>query len=89
MKRMMPDYNNCIVNLSNSIRKEFGLVTYHSSLQELDLIFKKKYKNVLLLVFDEMGSNILKNYSKKMFLNEYKLKDITSILPCWNEVFSI
>lgn len=81
MKRMMPDYNNCIVNLSNSIRKEFGLVTYHSSLQELDLIFKKKYKNILLLVFDGMGSNILKNYSKKMFLNEYKLKDITSILP--------
>ncbi len=81
MKKVMPDYNNCIVNLSNSIRKEFGLKTHHSSLQEVDLLFKKKYKNVILFVFDGMGSDILKNFSKKMFLNEYKVKDITSILP--------
>jgi len=46
MKRIYPDYNNCIVNVSNSILKYYGLKNYHNTLEELDKYLEKDYKNV-------------------------------------------
>lgn len=83
MKIVYPNYNRCVVNLSNSILKYFEADCYHNSLKEIDKILeRKKYKNVVLILNDGLGSKILeRNLSKDAFLVKHKLTDITSVFP--------
>lgn len=77
------DYNECITNLACSIRKYFGLEVKHNSLSYIDeLLNKKQPKNVVLILFDGMGSRILdRNLSKESFFNQNRVKDITTVFP--------
>ena len=83
MKTMFPDYENNIVNVPNSILKYFNLETSHSSLKELDEILDKhNYKNIVLVLFDGLGYNILKKNEKLCpFLNKYLKKSLSSTFP--------
>ena len=55
------NYNECITNLACSIRKYFGLEYKHNTLEYVDrLLNEKKPKNVVVILFDGMGSRILK-----------------------------
>ncbi|MDY5910555.1 MAG: alkaline phosphatase family protein [Inconstantimicrobium porci] len=77
-----PDYNNSILNISNSVLKSFGAEYTHNTLPELDEVLSKNYKNVVLMVFDAMGSfNIKEFLSDDSFLINHKRKDITSVFP--------
>ncbi|MBP5402406.1 MAG: alkaline phosphatase family protein [Treponema sp.] len=63
MKKIVyPDYKNCIENVSNSILKYYGLGLVGDSLPLLDEQLKKPYKNVVLLLLDGMGKNILEKH---------------------------
>jgi predicted AlkP superfamily pyrophosphatase or phosphodiesterase len=83
MKLLYPNYNKCLVNLSNSILKYFEADCYHSSLEEIDKILKKhQYKNIVLILNDGLGSKILeRNLSNESFLIKHKINDITSVFP--------
>lgn len=81
MNVLKPDYHHCIVNLANSIRNEFKLEVYHPTLEELDVFLKNEYENIVYFLFDGMGSTILNKFSKKLFLNQNRMTDITSIFP--------
>ena len=63
-----PDYNNSILNLITSILKYYNVESKYNSLPEIDEILKKDYNNVVLLILDGMGENIL-NELKEEFLN--------------------
>lgn len=77
------NYNKCLTNVANSILKYYDLKTYHSTLKELDdILEEKKYKNIILMLYDGMGSNILKrNLSSNSFLNKNKLMNIDAVFP--------
>ena len=45
IKTSGPDYNNCLVNLSNSILRRFGAETTANTLGVADDFFAKNYKN--------------------------------------------
>ena len=47
MKLAGPDYNNCLVNLANSILKKFGAKTTADTLGAADESLAKNYKNVV------------------------------------------
>lgn len=83
MKIIYPDYNNCLTNVTNSILKYYDLETYHNTMPELDKILEeKKYKNIVYMLYDGMGANLLKrNLSETAFLNKNKLKNIHAIFP--------
>ena len=83
MKIIYPDYNNCLINVSNSILKYFDIEPYHNTLKELDEILEKgKYKNVVLILNDGLGSKILeKHLEEDSFLRKHKIKDLTSVYP--------
>ena len=72
MKTVMPNYNECIVNLSNSIMKYFGLPAYHATLKDLDDVLEsRKPKNVVVILCDGMGTNILRRtLGEKSFLTK-------------------
>lgn len=82
MKIMYPNYDNCLVNVSNSILKYYGVKNTHNTLSELDKYLEKDYKNVIILLYDGFGSNLIsKHLGEQSFLGRNKIKDITSVFP--------
>lgn len=83
MKYMFPNYTDGLSNLTNSILKYFDIKPFHNTILELDEILNEKnYKNVILILYDGMGSNILKrNLKSNSFLRTNKIKDIHAVFP--------
>lgn len=76
------DYNKSIVSLSNSLLKHYGAQTTHPSLKILDDILKNDYQNVILLILDGLGSELLaRNLPQNSFLRSNKIDDIYSVFP--------
>ena len=77
------DYHECLTNLACSIRKYFNLDYKHNTLSYIDEILEKeKPKNVVTILCDGMGANILDrtlNYGD--FLLEHKFKNIYTVFP--------
>ena len=58
---ILPDYNNSIVNLMSSIRKYFDLDYEGNTLDIVDTLLKKNNpKNVVVILYDGMGSRLVK-----------------------------
>ena len=77
------NYNECLTNLACSIRKYFDLPYSHNTLEYVDnLLKKKKPKNVVCILFDGMGSNIMDRVlNKDDFFIEKRFKNITTVFP--------
>lgn len=72
----------CLVNLSNSILATFGLPTFHSTLLELDTVLQDKPQNVVLLVLDGCGRNILERHLQpNSFLRSHLITYFSSVFP--------
>ncbi len=65
LKKALPDYDNCLVNLSNSILLKYGAPTSAGTLKLADEYLKKDRKNVVLLLLDAMGITILEKHLRK------------------------
>ena len=58
------DEKNCLVNLSNSVRKHYGLACYHESLPFADeILSKNEGKKVCFLLLDGFGRVIQDLYA--------------------------
>ena len=80
---VFPDYKNCILNTMASILKYYNAACNHSSLDVLDEALLKDYKNVVLMIFDGMGSDMLKNnLPDNSFLRSNIASEIKSVFPC-------
>lgn len=77
------NYNECLTNLACSIQKYFGLNTKHNSIEYIDnLLNEKQPKNVVVILFDGMGSRILdRTLDKNSFFIKNKVKEITTVFP--------
>lgn len=81
-KFVLHDYDNCIVNLSNSILRNFGIMPGGESLALADQFLDKGYKNVVLLLFDGLGTCIMKgNLKKSGFLRTHYVDSICTVFP--------
>ncbi len=77
-----PDYNRSILSISSSIMKYYGISSNYKSLQELDEVLNKKYKNVVFLILDCLGMNILENnLDENSILRKNLLTSVTSVFP--------
>ena len=77
----MPDYEHSILNLITSILKHYGVQTPYSSLEKVDNLLKRQYKNVVLVILDGMGKNILEHNSPNGLFFRNKREEITSVYP--------
>lgn len=81
-KLVYPDYyNNSILNTITSVLKKYDVETEYNSLNELDKVLEKNYKNVVFIVLDGMGEKILNGISLDGFFNKNKIKTVTSVYP--------
>ena len=77
-----PDYNNSIMNVSNSILKYYGVKTNYNGIDILDKKLENEYNHIIYILLDGMGSNIVKKLLKKSDgLRRYMRKEITSVFP--------
>jgi len=79
----LPNYDNCITNLACSIQKYFNLNPKHKTIHTLDEVLEKTNpKNVVVLLFDGMGTNLLKRkLEKEDFLMQHLVTELTSVAP--------
>ena len=77
------NYKECLTNLACSIRKYFGLEYKHNTLEYVDKILEEKQpKNVVIILYDGMGSRILDRVlPKESFFNVNRYKEITTVFP--------
>lgn len=78
---IMPNYGNSILNLINSILRHYNIKTKYKGLNQLEKYLQKDYKNIVLIVLDGMGYNILKDHSPNGFFMEKNISKITSVCP--------
>lgn len=76
-----PNYEHCILNTITSILKYYNVSTPFSSLEALDNKLNKKYKNVILLILDGMGSHILDHLSINGYFKNNEIDCVTSVYP--------
>ena len=77
------NYNETLTNLACSIRKYFDLEYKHNTLDYIDKILEeRKPKNVVTILFDGMGSNIIDRIlPKDSFFIKHRIKPITTVFP--------
>ena len=77
-----PDYDRSILSISSSIMKKYNVKSNYKSLPELDNILAKDYRNVIFLILDCLGSEILKsNLSEDSILRKNLITNVTSVFP--------
>ncbi len=83
MKYLKPNYDESIVSVVNSVQRYFKIKENHPSLNYLDnYIDKYKPKNIVLVLFDGLGYNMLKrNKDICPFLNEHLKRSVSSVFP--------
>ena len=75
------DKDNCLVNFSNSILKNFNVKTFHSTIKPVD-DFLSGSKKVVLILLDGCGSYILNKHLKEdSFLRSHVIHQMTSTFP--------
>ena len=76
------NYENCIVNLSNSILSKFGAPTVGKTLPLVDNLLKKDYKNIVILLMDGLGTCIMEsNLKEDGFLRTHFIESISTVFP--------
>lgn len=77
-----PDYRNCIANLACSLLQYCGVTPPNPTLPQADALLQKDYKNVVLLLLDGMGINILqKHLSEDGFFRRHLKSVYSSTFP--------
>ena len=81
-KPIFPDYENCCVNVLSSIAKKYGVDLGHKTNELVDAQLKNNPKNIVIILLDGMGKNILqRNLPSSSFLRSNVVSDISSVFP--------
>jgi len=77
-----PDYDECIVNLSNSILNHYGVSPEKRTLPQADSILAHNKKHVVVILLDGLGTDVLeKHLYFKDFLRRNLVADYSSVFP--------
>lgn len=77
------NYEKSLVSLASSVLTHFSAESNHPTLEIFDqLLAKKRYKNVVVMLFDGMGTEILKKHARNAQFLLANLRDtISSVFP--------
>ena len=78
-----PNYSKNILGIPNSFLKHYNAKAPHVTLPLLDALLAKNYTNVVFMIFDGMGSDMLRaNLPPDAFLNRHIADELSSVYPC-------
>lgn len=78
----LPDYENSILGIPNSILVHYGAEPHHTTLRILDEKLQKGYKNIVLIALDGLGLDALKAHVPDGFLINNCMAQLSSVYPC-------
>lgn len=79
---LFPDFKNNIVSLSNSLLRYYGVKPFHNTLPVLDRALACGKKNIVFMILDGLGENILcRHLGKQSFLRRHHIGGISSVFP--------
>ena len=79
---LFPDFKNNIVLLSNSLLRYYGVKPFHNTLPVLDRALACGKKNIVFMILDGLGENILcRHLGKQSFLRRHHIGGISSVFP--------
>ena len=82
MQIMFPDYDHSLLSLVSSMLHHFGREYMHGTLPEVDAMLKTWDGNILVMLFDGLGSSVLeKHLSEDSFLRRHCQCSISSVFP--------
>lgn len=82
MKYTFPNYDKSLLSLVSSIENYYGIKNERKSLKIVDDELKKDYKNIIVVLYDGFGYNILnKNKDITPFLNDNLKDKLSSVFP--------
>ena len=82
-KYIHPDWSNSILNVSSTLASFLGVDNGKPRIQVLEKELQKNYRNVVFLIFDGLGVNVLENHLiEDDFLLKHNKQSITSVFPC-------
>lgn len=78
-----PNYDRSILSIASSVLNHFGVKDcQHKTLPEFDKLLKKEYKNIIVMLFDGLGTSTLKYHLEENdFLRKHHVTDISSVFP--------
>ncbi|MGX8852421.1 alkaline phosphatase family protein [Amedibacillus sp. YH-ame10] len=79
----IPNYEHSIVQVMNTIRKNYGITTYHNFDNDIEnWIDQHKFDQIIVLLIDGMGDYQIHEYcDENGFLNTHRLKKIDTVYP--------
>lgn len=76
------NYDNSLLSLAASVLKKYGASVNHKTLPQMDELLNCDFKNVVVMLFDGMGKNILeKHLPADSFLRSHCIDTISSVFP--------
>lgn len=82
MRIVKPDYQNCGLNVVSSILKYFDVTCTQPSHPFMDTILEKAYRNVVLMLFDGMGMDIINRYlPADSYIRTHIAREMTAVYP--------
>lgn len=78
-----PNYDRNILSIASSVLNHFGVKDcQHKTLPEFDKLLEKDYKNIIVMLFDGLGTSTLKYHlEENAFLRKNHVTDISSVFP--------
>ena len=78
-----PNYDRSILSIASSVLNHFGIKDcQHKTLPEFDKLLEKDYKNIIVMLFDGLGTSTLKYHLEENdFLRKHHVTDISSVFP--------
>ena len=78
-----PNYDRSILSIASSVLNHFGIKDCkHKTLSEFDKLLEKDYKNIIVMLFDGLGTSTIKYHLEENdFLRKHHVTDISSVFP--------
>jgi predicted AlkP superfamily pyrophosphatase or phosphodiesterase len=79
---VFPDYNHSILSIPSSILRYYGIDYGYNGLEQIDKRLKEKPRNVIFILVDALGSEIIKKHADVASFLMSKQKDtLTTVFP--------
>lgn len=83
MALIFPDYHHSLLNIVGSIQKYYCIDYAYPPLKALEAYLEKQPTNIVLIVMDGMGVNVLEAHlAEDSFLRSHLIETLTSVYPC-------
>lgn len=77
-----PNYDHSILCIPNSFLQYYGAKAYHTTLPVLDKVLNQNYKNVVFIILDGMGIDMMQHsLSPLSFLRRHIKTKLSSVFP--------